>query len=36
MTLTPTAIFELSRCFARHRMAMGRGGKVINIASFQV
>jgi gluconate 5-dehydrogenase len=34
MTLNATAIFELSRSFARHRIAMGAGGKVINIASL--
>jgi len=34
MTLNTTAIFEVSRTFARHRMAMGGGGKVINIASL--
>lgn len=34
MTLNATAIFELSRCFARELIAAGRGGKVINIASL--
>jgi gluconate 5-dehydrogenase len=34
MTLNATAMFELCRCFARRRMAMGAGGKVINIASL--
>jgi gluconate 5-dehydrogenase len=34
MTLNATAIFELSRSFAGHRIAIGGGGKVINIASL--
>lgn len=34
MTLNATAIFEVSRTFARHRIAKGLGGKVINIASL--
>jgi gluconate 5-dehydrogenase len=34
MTLNATAIFELSRIFARHRVAANAGGKVINIASL--
>jgi gluconate 5-dehydrogenase len=34
MTLNVTAMFELCRRFARRRMAMGAGGKVINIASL--
>ena len=34
MTLNTTAIFEVSRTFARHRISMGGGGKVINIASL--
>jgi gluconate 5-dehydrogenase len=34
MTLNTTAIFEVSRTFARHRIEMGGGGKVINIASL--
>ncbi|AXC13313.1 5-keto-D-gluconate 5-reductase [Acidisarcina polymorpha] len=34
MTLNATAIFEVSRTFARRRKALGGGGKVINIASL--
>ena len=34
MALNATAIFELSRCFARKLMEQGRGGRVINIASL--
>jgi gluconate 5-dehydrogenase len=34
MTLNATAIFELSRTFARRLIAEGRGGRVINIASL--
>lgn len=34
MTLNATAIFELSRSFARALMEKGRGGRVINIASL--
>ena len=29
-----TALFEVSRTFARHRIALGGGGKVINLASL--
>ena len=34
MTLNATAIFELSRTFARRLIAEGRSGRVINIASL--
>ena len=34
MTLNATAIFELSRTFARQLIREGRGGKIINIASL--
>lgn len=34
MTVNNTAIFELSRTFARRLIAEGRGGRVINIASL--
>jgi len=34
MTLNATAVFELSRCFARTLIANGRAGKVINLASL--
>jgi gluconate 5-dehydrogenase len=34
LSLNATAIFELSRCFARSLMARKRGGKIINIASL--
>lgn len=34
MTINATAIFELSRTFARRLIAEGRGGRVINIASL--
>ncbi len=34
MTLNTTAIFELSRTFARRLISEGRGGRVINIASL--
>lgn len=34
MALNATAIFELSRAWARHRIAAGGGGKCINIASL--
>jgi gluconate 5-dehydrogenase len=34
MTLNATAIFELSRIFARHRITANAGGKLINIASL--
>lgn len=34
MTLNATAIFELSRAFARILIRAGRGGRVINIASL--
>jgi gluconate 5-dehydrogenase len=34
MTLNATAIFELSRRFARHLIREGRGGRIINIASL--
>jgi gluconate 5-dehydrogenase len=34
MALNATAIFEVSRTFARHRIANGGGGKVVNIASL--
>jgi len=34
MTLNATAMFELSRCFARGLMGAGRGGKIVNLASL--
>jgi gluconate 5-dehydrogenase len=34
MALNATAIFEVSRTFARRRIAQGLGGKIINIASL--
>lgn len=34
MMLNTTAVFEVSRTFARHRIMLGGGGKVINIASL--
>jgi gluconate 5-dehydrogenase len=34
LTLNTTALFEVSRTFARHRIALGGGGKVINLASL--
>lgn len=34
LTLNTTAIFELSRSFARARIRDGKGGKIINIASL--
>lgn len=34
ISLNATAIFELSRSFARKRIKVGRGGKIINIASL--
>ena len=34
MTLNATAMFELSRHFARHLISLGKGGKVVNIASL--
>ena len=34
MTLNATAIFELSRTFAKRLISEGRGGRVINIASL--
>ena len=34
MTVNTTAVFELSRAFARRLIAEGRGGRVINIASL--
>lgn len=34
MTLNATAMFEVCRTFARHRIAKGLGGKVVNIASL--
>jgi gluconate 5-dehydrogenase len=34
MTINATAMFEMSRCFARGLMAANRKGKVINIASL--
>lgn len=34
MTLNATAIFEVCRTFARHRIAKGLGGKIVNIASL--
>jgi gluconate 5-dehydrogenase len=34
MAVNLTAVFELSRCFARHLFAAGSGGKVVNIASL--
>jgi gluconate 5-dehydrogenase len=34
MTVNATAIFELSRSFARARIAKGIGGRIINIASL--
>jgi gluconate 5-dehydrogenase len=34
LTLNTTALFEVSRTFARHRIAHGGGGKVINLASL--
>lgn len=34
ISLNATAIFELSRSFARKRIELGRGGKIINIASL--
>ena len=34
LAVNATAIFEVSRVFARRRIAQGRGGKVINIASL--
>lgn len=34
LSLNTSAIFEVSRTFARRRIAQGRGGKIINIASL--
>ena len=34
MTLNATAMFELSRCFARGLIGAGRKGKIVNIASL--
>lgn len=34
MAINATALFELSRCFARRLMAEERGGRIINIASL--
>jgi gluconate 5-dehydrogenase len=34
MALNTTAIFELSRAFAKRRIAEGQGGRIINIASL--
>lgn len=34
LDLNLTAMFELSRAFARHRIAQGGGGKVVNIGSL--
>ena len=34
MTLNATAIFEVSRIFARKRISKGGGGKIVNIASL--
>jgi gluconate 5-dehydrogenase len=34
LAVNTTAIFELSRCFARGLIAAGRKGKVVNIASL--
>ena len=34
LALNATATFEVSRTFARRRIALGRGGKIINIASL--
>src|SRR5665213_1932107 len=33
MTLNATAVFELSRTFARHLISESRGGRIVNIAS---
>jgi gluconate 5-dehydrogenase len=34
LSVNATAIFELSRCFARSLIAQKRGGKIVNIASL--
>lgn len=34
MSVNVTAIFELSRCFARMRIANGGGGRIVNLASL--
>src|SRR5665213_4381724 len=34
LAVNTTAIFELSRCFARRLIAAGRKGKIVNIASL--
>lgn len=34
MAVNATAIFELSRCFARKRIAGGGGGRIVNVASL--
>jgi gluconate 5-dehydrogenase len=34
LAVSATAIFELSRCFARIRIAQGGGGRIVNLASL--
>jgi gluconate 5-dehydrogenase len=34
LNLNTTALFEVSRTFARHRIAFGGGGKIVNLASL--